>query len=108
MSKPPLSVLFAPDASRDLIQRAGFLAIEGSLRISDRFLEAVAHTVDLLTQMPKIGSVFRSASNRKSEIRTMPVSGAFHRSVIFYTATTTELRIQRILHSSQNLTRFFR
>jgi len=107
MSGPSLRVTFAPDANRDLVDQADFLSIEAGLAVSNRFIQAVAHTVDLLSQMPGMGRVFRPANNRQIELRTIPVSRPFHRSVIFYTSTATQLRIERILHSAQNLHRFF-
>jgi plasmid stabilization system protein ParE len=58
--------------------------------------------------MPKMGNVFRSRAKRQTELRSIAISGPFHRSIIFYTATNAELRIERILHSAQNLPSFFR
>ena len=107
MSKQPLRISFSPDAKRDLIERADLFAIEAGLHTSDRFVEALAHTVDLLTQMPAMGRVFRSANKKRREIRTFPVSSVFHRHIIFYSCTAVELRIERIVHSAQDLRLLF-
>jgi plasmid stabilization system protein ParE len=96
MSKSPLRVAYAPDAYRDLIEKAAYLEEEGGLPISDRFLQATSHTIELLRNMPKMGNVFRSGAKGQTELRTISISRPFHRSIIFYTATTVELRIERI------------
>jgi plasmid stabilization system protein ParE len=107
MSKRPLRVVYGPDARLDLIERAAYLANEAGLAVSDRFIVAVAQTLDLLSQMPNIGRVFGSKKRRPDELRYIPVSGAFDRTIIFYTHTASELRVERLLHGSQDLPRSF-
>jgi len=107
MSKSSLRVVYAPEAERDLIDRADYLAEEAGQRIADRFVEAVAHTLGLLAQMPNMGKAFRSRRSRPNQLRTIPASGAFGHSLIFYTCSESELRVERILHSAQDLRRFF-
>jgi plasmid stabilization system protein ParE len=107
MSKRPLRVVYGPEAKLDLIERATYLADEAGLNVSDRFVDAVAHTLDLLSKMPDLGRVFGSRKSRRRELRYISVSGAFDHTIIFYTHTASELRVERLLHGSQNLPRFF-
>lgn len=108
MTRKPLSILYAPVAKRDLIDRAAYLAVEAGSDISNRFLQAAAHTVDLLAKTPRMGRRCPRKSAPHIELRRIPVSDAFHRTVVFYTHTAAEIRVERILHSAQDLPRFFR
>src|SRR5665213_3532033 len=95
--KPRVS--FAPSARTDLIERASFYAMEAGEAISDRFVEAIAQTVDLLVRMPKIGRVFLPATaDLKPEIRRIALSTPFHQITVFYSCTQRELRVERLLH----------
>jgi plasmid stabilization system protein ParE len=101
MSNPPLPVVYGPDARLDTVMRAAYLARHSGLHIADRFIAAIAHMLELVTQAPQAGRVFVSTTVQSPQLRYLHVPGAFHRTVVFYTITASEIRVERVLHSAQ-------
>jgi plasmid stabilization system protein ParE len=95
-------------ASCDLEAIADYIQDQAGELTALRLLDAVDRTVDLLQTTPHIGIVCNLASGRYSRMRQIPIYAPFDRWTIFYTPSVTELRIHRIVHSSQNWPRLFK
>jgi plasmid stabilization system protein ParE len=95
-------------ASRDLEDIASYLQEEAGTAIVLRFLDAVDRTADLLRITPYIGPALHTASPRHPNVRRLPLSHPVERWMLFYEPSSTEIRIDRILHSAQDYPRHFR
>ena len=103
-----LDLYYTRKASRDLEDITGYLQGEAGETIAIRFRDAVDRTVDLLRTTPNIGVASRAGSPRHRDMRRLPLSHPFDRWMMFYTPASTEIRIDRVLHSAQGLPHFFR
>jgi plasmid stabilization system protein ParE len=104
----PRHLHYTRKASRDLESIADHLQEEASALIALRFLDAIDRTTDLLLTTPQIGVTLNLASGHYRRARRIPVHSPFERWTIFYTPSTSELRIHRVIHSAQNWPRFIR
>jgi len=103
-----LALSYTRKASSDLENITDYLQEQSGESIALRLLDAVDHTASLLQITPHIGIGCDFGSRRFPHMRRIVVSGPFHRWIIFYTPSATEIRIDRILHSAQNIPRLFR
>jgi plasmid stabilization system protein ParE len=101
-------VKYTRKAGRDLEEIADYLEEQAGESTALRMLDAVNRTVGLLRSSPHIGIASNLASGRYRRMRQIPLCASFDRWMMFYTPSATELRIHRILHSSQNWPRLFR
>ena len=107
MTGPNLRIRLSNSAKRDLDRRWKWLAQESSPATADRFLDAVDRTIELLRTLPGMGRVFR-VQKSSVLVRRIAVTSPFERWVVFYTVHPAELRIERVLHSAQDLTNLLR
>ncbi len=96
---------FSPEAKRDLRGHIAYLGREASPRIAQRFVEKVQHSALLLLNMPGMGSPVLPPLRKHQEVLSFIVSAPFGRWILFYTVSSTEVRIERVIHGYQDLTR---
>jgi toxin ParE1/3/4 len=96
-------IVKSPDAERDL-EELGYDLAQHSLAASGRFLTAMERAMDLLAQMPELGS---PCNFRRPALRglRMWVPRRFRRYVIYYRSLPDGIEVIRILHGSQDAER---
>jgi len=96
-----MSVVQQPRAVRDLVGIASYFdEIRESL--SDRFLEAVEKTFQLLDSMPGIGKPQPVRNPTLQGLRSRVVQG-FKKYVVFYLETDDGVEIVRVLYGSRDV-----
>ena len=83
MSEGKRRAVYAKNAQRDLQIQADYIETEGGLLQSERFVEAVSRTVELLRDTPQIGRLIRPGAVAKAELRSIGVSRPFDKYVVF-------------------------
>ena len=78
---------------------------EAGEELAERYFAAVLSTVRLLAQNPGIGRERKFRHEALKSLRSFRVQRPFHRHVIFYRATETELSVERVMHGSRDLPR---
>ncbi len=96
-----LEIFVTSKATDDAITIAEYLAEQASFNTSDRFLSATTQAYRQLADFPSMGSQ-RDYGPEFPGLRMWPVP-KFRNYLIFYTATETQLRIERVLHGAQNI-----
>ncbi len=104
MTGANLRIRLSNSAKRDLHRRWDWLAEESSVATADRFLHAVDSTIELFRILPNMGRVFQ-VRRGSVLIRRVSVTSPFEHWVVLYTVRPAELRIERVLHTAQDLTR---
>ena len=92
-----------PQALIDLVETADYLA-QQDMEVADRFFDAFETTLDDLKRNPRIGVVKMYRENLA--IRMWFIKD-FEKNLIFYTETSDEILILRIIHSARDYTMFF-
>jgi toxin ParE1/3/4 len=104
MAGNPPTVVRRPEAVRDVIEAADFIARRKSLAAADRFMAAVELTAERLARMPGAGSPWESGHPRLGDLRFAPVSR--HRNhLIFDRPTADGIELVRVLHGARDLER---
>ncbi len=103
MSAPRLELRITLNAKRDLADRWNYLAEQSSPATADRFIDAISKTTELLRRAPRVGRVSQVRSRRSVEVRRVAVVRPFQRWVIFYSVEEDVLRLERVLHTAQDL-----
>lgn len=96
-----LRVVLRPRAHHDLVGRAEYLA-RSSRAVARRFLSAMNHALDRLTQMPLIGGVWDDENEAIRDVRCWSLPD-FENDLIFYRVTTDTIEVVRILHGAQDI-----
>jgi toxin ParE1/3/4 len=92
-----------PDAIRDLIESADYLARHASLPTADRFLAAAEKTIEQLARMPGLGTRWDSDRTRLAGVRYRPVS-RFRKYLVFYRPHAEGgIEVLRVLHGARDL-----
>ena len=91
-----------PQAKRDLVEAADYLAKHSGLALSNRFLKAAEKTFTFLSGMPAIGGNWESSHPHLQGLRHWSVRG-FDQYVIFYRPVQENLEIVRVLHGARDL-----
>ena len=91
-------------AIEDITQIHEYLNSEASLELADRFVMAVEHTVQQVSDFPYAGALVPGRSIRILSMRRWPVK-AFPRYYIYYTADDQRVIIVRIIHSARDTSR---
>ena len=99
-----MRVVRLPQALMDLVEAAEYIA-DDNIDAADRFFDAFEAALEMIKRTPKIG-VVRMFEGRL-EIRMWPVKG-FDKCLIFYTVSTDEIVILRVMHSARDYKRFIR
>jgi toxin ParE1/3/4 len=99
-------VIRRPEARRDIIAAATYIAEHAGFNASERFLKATDNAFDTLSLMPRMG-VLRDYGNPDfAGMRMWPVP-RFNKYLIFYLVTEEELEIVRVLHGARNIQEIF-
>jgi plasmid stabilization system protein ParE len=101
-----LEIYITAKANEDAITIADYLAEKASLNTSDKFLQATTQAYRQLAEFPGMGSL-RDYGPEFTGLRMWPVP-KFLNYLIFYRATDTTLRIERVLHGAQSIRPMFK
>lgn len=98
-----MKIVKLPQALTDIVETAEYLA-QDDIEIADRFFDAFESTLGEICNTPKIGSLRKYRND--VDVRMWFVQG-FEKSLIFYTETSDEIEVLRVIHSARDYTRFF-
>lgn len=98
-----MRVVRLSQALTDLVETAEYIAAD-DVDAADRFFDAFEAAIERIRKTPKIGSV--RVYDDRLEIRMWPIK-SFEKCLIFYTVSTDEIVILRVLHGARDFTRFF-
>lgn len=98
-----MKIVRLPQALVDLVEMADYIA-EDSVDAADRFFDAFEASVETIRRTPRIGTV--RLFGERLEVRMWPIKG-FRKCLIFYTSSSNEVTILRVIHSARDYTRFF-
>jgi toxin ParE1/3/4 len=94
-----------PSANADMDALVDYLR-ERNPVAAVRFVEAAQATFEHVCEAPRGYPEFRSADRTLQGLRWRPLSGAFHRYLIFYRISSDEIvDVVRVLHSARDLER---
>ena len=88
-------------ARRDIVEIADYFD-QISQALSDRFLDAVQQTCEVLDRMPRLGALFPLANPSLQGLRHHPIKG-FPNHIIFYLPTADGIEVVRVLHGARNI-----
>jgi toxin ParE1/3/4 len=95
-------VLRRPQAILDLVELADSIAARTSLEAAVRFLNAAEQTMELLSQMPRLGALWESKRQSLAGLRCFPVT-RFPNHVVFYKSIKEGVEIVRLLHGARDI-----
>jgi toxin ParE1/3/4 len=97
-----LRITIRPQADRDLVDQAEYLARNASLAVALRFYAAAEETFSLLAAHPEMGRTWKSPDPSLSGIRMYLLRG-FPKCLVFYRATRGGIEIVRVLHGARDV-----
>ncbi len=95
------SLVIGPQAARDALKHAKYLALNASPAVARRFQKALAAAITRLRRMPGLGSPHESDNPRLAGLCVWPVP-RFENYLIFYRADDECVAIVRVFHASQD------
>lgn len=98
-------ILKTPRAKLDLVDLFESIG-KHSVRSARRFLTAVEKTLEVLTILPALGTLWESANPEYRGMRFLPVR-RFRRYLIFYRAVGNDIEIIRVLRGARDLDTLF-
>ena len=98
-------VIKTPDARRDLLDQAAFIA-ENSLEAAERFLDAAEATCELLAGMPLMGGMCNFQHPQTVGLRVWQIQG-FKNHLIFYRPTDEGIDVVRVIHAARDIQGIF-
>lgn len=98
-----MRIVKLPQALVDLIETADYIA-QDNPEAADRFFDAFEESIEAIRTTPKIGSIRRFEG--PMDIRMWFVRG-FEKCLIFYTESSEEIVVLRIIHSARDYNRMF-
>jgi toxin ParE1/3/4 len=101
MSKQRLRVVRERLSEQDLLEQIDYLRQE-NVSAALRFVDAIEHSLNRLSEMPEIGSPCDFENPRLQNIRMWPVKG-FEKYLIFYRVTDEAVQILRVLHGARDI-----
>ncbi len=93
---------YRPEAEADILGQYQYYLENATWATARRFLLAVEESVELITQMPVIGSSKTTRNRSLRGLRCWPVKD-FAAMLIFYRTESDVVRIIRILHGRRNV-----
>lgn len=81
---------------------------EASEEVAERYFAAVLATVRELALHPGLGRERKFRDEALQGLRSFRVTRPFHRHLIFYRATETELFVERVMHGTRDVPRRLR
>lgn len=94
-------------AKRDLVAQWVWYAENAGIETADRFLEAAEESLILLARNPAVGCTSRFARKELQGVRHSPVTGAFHRILLFYFPLREGIDLLRVVHGARDLDLLF-
>lgn len=94
----------SPAAAEDMNAIVDYLR-ERSPIAAVRFVEAAQATFEHLTHAASAYPRGKWADPRLAEVRSRPLTGAFHRYIVFYVERPRSVDIVRVLHSARDVER---
>lgn len=92
-----------PQARRDVLESAAYLALEAGEEVALRFAAAVEKTLRNLADQPGIGSSrWPWVLPQLAGLRSRPVPG-FESWLVFYFALEDGIEVMRVLHGARDL-----
>jgi len=95
----------APHAQDDILDHAFYLS-DQSTEVGARFFDNVFLSIQRLSEMPELGSIYYFEHADVYNIRIWPVKG-FRNYLIFYRVKSDCIQILRILHGSTDYEMLF-
>ena len=102
----PHSIVKSPQAYRDLIEIASYIA-QDSIEASERFLIAAQTTFEKVARTPEIGTACPFQHPLAAGIRVWPIQ-RFKRYLVFYRPESADINIIRVLHGAQDWQSIFK
>src|SRR5690348_12159478 len=99
-------VIKRPEAKRDIMAAAEYIAEHTGFNASERFLKATDAAFHALSRMPGIGMPRDYDNPAYAGMRMWPVP-KFTKYLIFYLTTEDTVEIVRVLHGAQNIEEIF-
>lgn len=81
---------------------------EAGEQVAERYFETVLITIRELARHPGLGRERKFRNETLNGLRSFRVSRPFHRHLILYRATETELFVERVMHGTRDLPRRLR
>src|SRR4051794_9057643 len=95
-----------PQALRDIIEHADYLARVSGFAIARRFLASTEQTINRLAKMPGMGRLWDSENPKLSEVRFFPIS-KFRNHLVFYRPNGGGIEVVRVLHGARDIEALF-
>jgi toxin ParE1/3/4 len=99
-----LPIVISQRAEQDLILQYQWYAEHAGVDVAERYLAAVDQALRLVAAQPSLGIRRRFEQKELLEIRSLPVSNAFAKHLIFYRAKEV-LSLERVIHGARDLPR---
>jgi toxin ParE1/3/4 len=97
--------LVRPAANADIEAIVDYLRQRNPLA-AVRFVEAAQATFEYLAEMPRAYPRLGCDDPRLADVRRRPLTGAFHRYLVFYRVTDEDdVDVVRVLHSARDIVR---
>lgn len=90
-------------AKDDLAKHYAWYETHGSEVVAELFLKAVQSSFTKLVALPSIGRERHFSEPELKDIRSFNLGRQFKRHIVFYRITVQGIRIERVLHGSQDL-----
>jgi plasmid stabilization system protein ParE len=78
---------------------------EAGEALAERYFAAVLASLHFLRQNPGVGRERKFQHEALKGLRSFRVERPFHRHIIFYRSTETELSVERVMHGTRDLPR---
>lgn len=89
----------------DLEHYAAWFDHVAEWKIADRYLRAVASTLERLAEAPTLGHPTQFEAPELHGLRCLRVARPFHKHLIFYRHDSTLLYAERVVHGARDLPR---
>jgi toxin ParE1/3/4 len=93
-------------AEADLDTIAAYLRTKGGSRLSVRFLEAADAAIELLAELPSLGSPWQTGDPTLGQMRVLRIR-EFTNHLIFYQPIADGIEVTRVLHGAQDFEAIF-
>ena len=100
MPRPRRAVFWSPEAEQDLFDISGYLTVEASARIAEKYLRAIDRASKRIRTRPLSG---RPRDELISGLRSVLV----HPYVVFYRTAGFTVEIVRVVHQRRDLDAIF-
>lgn len=89
-------------ARREIVRHGSYLEEHAGREVTDRFLAAVADTMEELARMPRMAPLCGFTSDALRRVRRWPVKG-FENWLIFYQPQRNGIEVIHVLHAARDI-----